>query len=46
VGGLEEQLKAFDQIGSGRLDRVALARDVQLRAERHVGVVIPLARPL
>ena len=42
VRGLEEQLQRFDEVGPCGLDGVALARDVELRAECDVRVVFPL----
>lgn len=40
IGGLEEQLQGFNQVGAGLTDGVALTRNVQFWAERHVPVVL------
>jgi len=40
VSGLEEKLHRLDQVGTGALHRVPLARDVQLRTERDVAVAL------
>jgi hypothetical protein len=40
IGRLEKQLEGFDQVLSGRFDRVALAGEIELRAKSHVSVVL------
>ena len=40
VGGFEEQRQRLDKVGSRFLDRRALARDIELRAQRNKDVVL------
>jgi len=42
TGRLEKQLKCFDEISPGLLNSVALAGDVELRAERDIAIALPL----
>src|SRR5215471_4720985 len=42
VGGFEEELHGLDEIRPSLLDRVTLARDIQLRAQRHEAVAFAL----
>jgi hypothetical protein len=39
VGGLEKERQRLDEVGARLLDRVALARDVELRAKPDVAVM-------
>jgi hypothetical protein len=42
VGGLKEQLDRFLQVFPGSLDRIALARDINFRAQTDISVAFAL----
>ena len=42
IGGLQKQLDCFQKVGPRLFDRIALARDVELGAQRDVAVPLPL----